>query len=100
MEKSATNKLSNDGLTSLKYKKLEENLFPLYTWILVEIPRGPRNKISKRKSEEKNAKSELLNGISIIGNLWKANEDNILNIEKKKYKRKKLKNTSTETPRY
>lgn len=100
MEKSATNKLSNDGLTSLKYKKLEENLFPLYTWILVEIPRGPRNKISKRKSEEKNAKSELLNGISIIGNLWKANEDNILNIKKKKYEQKTLKNTSTEAPRY
>ena len=100
MEKSATNKLSNDGLTSLKYQKLEEKLFPLYTWILVKIPAGPRNKISKRNSEEKNAKSELLNGISIIGNLWKANEDNILNIEKKKYERKNLKNTSTEAPRY
>ena len=100
MEKSATNKLSNDGLTSLKYQKLEEKLFPLYTWILVEIPRGPRNKISKRKSEEKNAKSELLNGISIIGNLWKANEDNIINIEKEKYERKNLKNTSKEAPCY
>ncbi len=40
MEKSAKNQLAEDGLSSLKYKKIEEKNFPLYTWIKVQVPKG------------------------------------------------------------
>jgi len=40
MEKSATNQLAEDGLSSLKYKKIEEKNFPLYSWIKVQVPKG------------------------------------------------------------
>ncbi len=32
MEKSATNQLKDDGLTTLTYTKVAEKEFPLYTW--------------------------------------------------------------------
>ncbi len=32
MEKSATNQLKDDGLTTLTYNKVAEKEFPLYTW--------------------------------------------------------------------
>ena len=94
-----TNQLSDDGLSSLKYQKLEEKLFPLFTWILVKIPPGPKNPILKEKFEEKSVKEELLGGISVIGNLWKANEDKILNLKNRK-DLKELKSMSIKAHRY
>jgi hypothetical protein len=44
MEKSKNNKLDNDGLSTLKYTKLEGKNFPLYTWILVDLPKAPPKK--------------------------------------------------------
>lgn len=41
MEESATNKLKNDGLSTLKYEKVEEQEFQLYTWILAKLPPAP-----------------------------------------------------------
>ena len=45
MEKSKTNKLDSDGLTTLKYKKIQEKYLPLYTWILVDLPKAPPKKV-------------------------------------------------------
>ena len=39
MSKSKTNQLDSDGLTTLKYKKIQEKNLPLYTWILVDLPK-------------------------------------------------------------
>jgi len=44
MEKSATNQLKDDGLTTLKYDKIDEQQYPLYTWILAKLPPGPAKK--------------------------------------------------------
>ena len=44
MEKSATNQLKDDGLTTLKYDKIDEQQFQLYTWILAKLPPAPPKK--------------------------------------------------------
>eukprot|EP00095_Tigriopus_kingsejongensis_P003318 maker-scaffold612_size124412-snap-gene-0.25 protein:Tk03318 transcript:maker-scaffold612_size124412-snap-gene-0.25-mRNA-1 annotation:"beta- -n-acetylgalactosaminyltransferase bre-4-like" len=41
MEKSKNNHLKLDGLSSLKYKKLNQKTLPLYTWLLVKLPKAP-----------------------------------------------------------
>jgi GT2 family glycosyltransferase len=41
MEKSKKDLLTDDGLTTLHYKKLNERLSPLHTWILVKLPPAP-----------------------------------------------------------
>ena len=43
MSKSKTNQLDSDGLTTLKYKKIQEKNLPLYTWILVDLPKVNNN---------------------------------------------------------
>jgi hypothetical protein len=45
MGKSVKNELADDGLTSLKYQKVDQKEFPLYTWILVKVPKGKQCKI-------------------------------------------------------
>ena len=44
MGKSVKNELADDGLTSLKYQKVDQKEFPLYTWILVKVPKGKQFK--------------------------------------------------------
>jgi len=46
MSKSKTNQLDSDGLTTLKYKKIQEKNLPLYTWILVDLPKAPPKKVA------------------------------------------------------
>ncbi len=41
MEKSKKSELDTDGLTTLKYKIVDHKDFPLYTWIKVDLPKGP-----------------------------------------------------------
>ncbi len=41
MTKSASNKLAEDGLTTLKYTLEREHAYPLYTWLLVRLPPAP-----------------------------------------------------------
>lgn len=45
MEKSKHNKLDSDGLSTLKYKVVEQKDYPLYTWILVDLPKAPPKKV-------------------------------------------------------
>lgn len=44
MEKSRNNELVEDGITTLKYKKLNEREEDLYTWFLVKLPPPPEKK--------------------------------------------------------
>jgi hypothetical protein len=46
MSKSKTNQLDSNGLTTLKYKKIQEKNLPLYTWILVDLPKAPPKKVA------------------------------------------------------
>jgi hypothetical protein len=61
MEKSATNQLKDDGLTSLKFEKLEEKEFPLFTWIKARLPPAPPK---QPKSWMNNVGSSLWEGMS------------------------------------
>jgi len=44
MEKSKKDALGEDGLSTLKYKLLEQRYFPLYTWLHVQLPPAPTAK--------------------------------------------------------
>ena len=44
MEKSKKDLLTDDGLTTLQYKKLNEKLLPTHTWLLVKLPPPPPKK--------------------------------------------------------
>ena len=44
MEKSKKDMLTDDGLTTLQYKKLNEKLLPTHTWVLVKLPPPPPKK--------------------------------------------------------
>ncbi len=44
MDKSKKDLLTDDGLSTLSYKKLNERLFPAYTWILAKLPPAPPKK--------------------------------------------------------
>ena len=61
MEKSATNQLKGDGLSTLKYQKVDQNLFPLYTWIQAQLPPAPPK---QPKSWINNVGNSLWDGMS------------------------------------
>ena len=44
MEMSKKDMLTDDGLTTLQYKKLNEKLLPTHTWVLVKLPPPPPKK--------------------------------------------------------
>ena len=44
MKKSVNNELDEDGINTLKYQVVKREEFPLYTWILIDLPKGPTQK--------------------------------------------------------
>jgi len=44
MKKSVKNELDDDGLSNLNYQVVKREEFPLYTWILADLPPGPIQK--------------------------------------------------------
>jgi len=42
MTKSVKNELEEDGLSNLNYQVVKRENFPLYTWILADLPPGPK----------------------------------------------------------
>ena len=63
MEKSKQNLLIEDGLSTLKYTKLNSKKYPLYTWILAKLPPPPPK---KPKGIWKQAQSALWSGMSKV----------------------------------
>lgn len=63
MEESASNKLKDDGLSTLKYDKLDEQEFQLYTWILAKLPPPPPK---HPKSWMSKMGSSLWSGMSFV----------------------------------
>ena len=63
MEQSKTNKLGNDGLSTLQYKKLNQRSLPLYTWLLVRLPEGPGK---RKKSDWEVAKQGMWAGMQQV----------------------------------
>lgn len=41
MKKSNNDELATDGLSSLSYQLLDKKEYPLHTWLLVQLPKGP-----------------------------------------------------------
>lgn len=64
MEKSKANKLKNDGLSTLRYKKLNQKAFPLYTWFLVKLPKAPPK---EKKTLWDFGKESLIMGMNLLG---------------------------------
>eukprot|EP00094_Tigriopus_californicus_P004091 TCALIF_03942-PA protein Name:"Protein of unknown function" AED:0.10 eAED:0.10 QI:892/0.66/0.5/1/1/1/4/70/110 len=64
MEKSKANKLKGDGLKTLRYKKLNQKNFPLYTWLLVKLPKAPP-KVKKTLWDF--GKESLISGLNLLG---------------------------------
>ena len=69
MEKSDKNQLSQDGLSSLSYTKLNSEELPLYTWFVVQIPPGPKK---REVNIIKNIGNELWSGVSLLGDIFHA----------------------------
>lgn len=44
MKKSVKNLLDDDGLSNLKYDIIKKKDFPLYSWMLVDLPKAPKPK--------------------------------------------------------
>ena len=82
MEKSKDNLLTQDGLSTLNYKKLNEKQNPLYTWYLVKIPKPPR---FPPKSMWKQAKESLWGGMNLLGGgIAKTISDKVEKVAEKK----------------
>ena len=64
MEKSASNQLDKEGLNTLKYKLIQSKDFPLYTWILADLPPAPPK---KQKSWLEQIKSKAKEAGNFIG---------------------------------
>ena len=41
MDKSKNSELDSDGLSTLQFELLDKKEYPLYTWLLVKLPKGP-----------------------------------------------------------
>ena len=85
MEKSRNDQLTNDGLSTLKYKKLNEKLEPTHTWILVKLPPPPPK---HKKTLWELAKKRLWSGMEKVGGgVAKTISDKATDMAEKKEKR-------------
>ena len=76
MEKSKKDLLTDDGLTTLQYKKLNEKLLPTHTWLLVKLPPPPPKrqvrKILLLQPEISCKRGDLKSKINLQPSAWDA----------------------------